>query len=1032
MRPMGELKYKCLRKAHAICWFLTVAGLGFAAAVPSKPVFGGQPLSFEANQGQADPAVRYLSRGVGYALYLTSDSAVFQLDKSRRGSARGGLSPAVVRMKLAGANPSTRISGADTLPGKVNYFLGSDPKKWTSGASTYGKVRYEQVYEGIDLIYYGSERRLEYDFVIAPGADPRQIGLEFGGARPRLTADGGLTLKVDGAPLSFSKPTVYQIIEGKKQTIAGGYRLRGNRVQFALGKYDHTRALVIDPVLTYFTYLGGSKDDFVGDAPGYYQFAISPPQSIVADQAGNLYVTGFTGSTDFPVQSAYQSQNKAAPANGTPYVAFVSKLDSTGSHLIYSTYLGGASFGQTKAYAIAIDSAGSAYITGSTQQSDFPVTSGAYQKNCGYVNNGQGICGGGASSAFLTKLSPSGGSLVYSTFFGPGTLDAAYSVAVDSQGQAYIAGISSAACASNDPTACFPTTPSAVLPGSIFNGTLQQGKTFNQGSAFVAVFDAAGANLLYSSLYGGLGSTATGSDGKPGNNGATYGAGVAVDAAGNFYLAGSSSSNQLPVTQGAYQRYFSSTNGNLGRGYVAKFSPVGSPGGSSLLYATFLGGTDGANDGSDQIGGIAVDAAGNAYVTGNTGSYDFPVTTNTTSCTAKNGCQNTGFLTKINPSGTGLVWSTLVGGGANCCSGDVASMTPPRLDAGGNLIVGGRLTGSTGFPFVNPLQPQTNGFGGVFVARFDPTGSTMLFSTNIYGPSVNGGVFPGGVDVDSQGNIYVAGYSNVSDLPVTAGALRTTNAGSYDTFLAKINNSGPNPAISAGGVVPINSTVSTIQPGEWISIYGTNLASGVATWTGNFPTSLGGTSVTIDGRLAYLWYVGPTQINLQVPDDSTTGSVPVVVTTAAGRATGTVTLARFAPSFNLLDTKHVAGIIIRTDGSGAYGGGTYDIIGPTGTSLGYPTVAAKAGDTVELFGVGFGPTDPTVPAGAPYVGSAPTTNPVTLLIGNKSLSPFFAGETSAGLYQLNVTIPAGLGSGEISLQASVGGAQTPIVTISLQ
>jgi hypothetical protein len=164
-------------------------------------------------------------------------------------------------MKLAGANPNARVSGADTLPGKVNYFIGRDPKKWTSGASTYGKVSYEQVYRGIDLIYYGRERRLEYDFVIAPGADPGQIALEFAGAHPRLTPNGGLALTMDRAPLSFSKPTVYQIIEGKRQTIAGGYRLTGTRVQFALGKYYHTRPLILDPVLMYFTYLGGSGND---------------------------------------------------------------------------------------------------------------------------------------------------------------------------------------------------------------------------------------------------------------------------------------------------------------------------------------------------------------------------------------------------------------------------------------------------------------------------------------------------------------------------------------------------------------------------------------------------------------------------------------------------------------------------------------------------------------------------------------------------------------------------------------------------
>jgi uncharacterized protein (TIGR03437 family) len=931
-------------------------------------------------------------------------------------------------MKLAGANPNARVAGAGILPGKISYFIGNDPKKWTSGANTYRKVNYQQLYEGIDLVYYGADGQLEYDFMVAPGADAAQIALEFDGGKPKLAPDGSLLLALNGATLSFRRPEVYQTIGGQRMKIKGGYRVTANRVQFALGKYDHTRPLVIDPVMSYFTYLGGSANDYVGSPPGYYQFDVSPSQGIVADAAGNLYVTGFTDSTDFPVQSAFQSQNRGAPANGSPYVAFVTKLDPTGSHVIYSTYLGGATFGQTKAYAIAIDSSGNAYVTGSTQQADFPVTAGAYQKICGTVNNGQTICGGGAASAFVTKLSPSGGSLVYSTFLGPGTLDAGYAVALDSLGQAYVAGISSAQCASNDPTACFPTTPSAVLPGSTFNGTLHQGTTFNQGSAFVTVFDAAGANLLYSSLYGGFGSTATGSDGKPGNNGATYGAGVAVDPSGNFYLAGTSSSNQLPVTPGAYQKY---SGGTVSRGYVAKFSPVGSNGGSSLTYATYLGGADGVNDNSDQIGGIAVDAAGNAYVAGNTRSYDFPLTIGTSTCTLRNGCQNTGFLTKMNPTGAGLVWSTLVGAGTNCCSGEVAIMAPPRLDIAGNVYVSGRLIGSNDFHLVNPLQ-LPNGFGGVFVAKYDPTGSTVSFSTNIHSPSSNGGLFPGGVDVDTQGNIYVAGYSQSTDLPVTTGAFRTVNAGAADVFIAKIDASVPSPTVTSGGIVPIYSTVSTVQSGEWISIYGSNLASGTATWTGNFPTVLGGTSVTIDGKLAYLWYVSPTQINLQVPDDATTGSVPVVVKTATGMAFSTVTLARFAPSFNLVDGKHIAGIIVRSDGSGAYGGGSYDIIGPTGSSLGYPTVAAKAGDIVELFGVGFGPTNPTVAAGVVFTGSAPTTNPVTLSINNVSVAPSYAGETSAGQYQFNVTIPPGLGTGDVSLQASVGGAQTPMVVISLQ
>jgi len=236
------------------------------------------------------------------------------------------------------------------------------------------------------------------------------------------------------------------------------------------------------------------------------------------------------------------------------------------------------------------------------------------------------------------------------------------------------------------------------------------------------------------------------------------------------------------------------------------------------------------------------------------------------------------------------------------------------------------------------------------------------------------------------------------------------------------------PAIAPGGIAP-----ATIQPGEWVSIFGNNLAASSATWNGDFPVSLGGASVTVDGKSAYLSYASPSQINLQVPADPATGSVPVVVTTAAGIAKSTATMGGFSPEFFVLDGTHVAGIILRSNGKGAYGGGTYDIIGPTGTSLGYPTVAAKAGDTVSLFGTGFGPTDPVVTPGRPFSGSAPTINDVKVKINSVNVPPAFAGLSGPGLYQLNLTIPAGLGTGDVSLQGVVGGVQTPSgVVISLQ
>jgi uncharacterized protein (TIGR03437 family) len=243
-------------------------------------------------------------------------------------------------------------------------------------------------------------------------------------------------------------------------------------------------------------------------------------------------------------------------------------------------------------------------------------------------------------------------------------------------------------------------------------------------------------------------------------------------------------------------------------------------------------------------------------------------------------------------------------------------------------------------------------------------------------------------------------------------------------------------SISPGGVVPVYSSSTTVESGSWVSIYGQNLASAPATWNGDFPQQLGGTSVTVNGKPAYLWFVSPGQINLQTPDDPTaTGSVNVVVTNGSGAATSTVTIGQFGPSWSLLDSKHVAGIIIRTDNSGAYAGGVYDIIGPTGSSLGFATKAAKAGDTVELFAVGFGPTTPAVPAGHAFSGAAPipATSNLSVTVGGTAITPDFAGMTGAGLFQINLKIPPGLGSGDLPLSAIVGGASTPNnVVISVQ
>ncbi len=389
---------------------------------------------------------------------------------------------------------------------------------------------------------------------------------------------------------------------------------------------------------------------------------------------------------------------------------------------------------------------------------------------------------------------------------------------------------------------------------------------------------------------------------------------------------------------------------------------------------------------------------------------------------------------------------------------------PVTASGFGKVTDYGGLAGGFGesihFDRVTKLVYDDNGsiidpVAGALVGRFGAFGTmvpdgalgtaSFLESSSSYGSA---GLTLASFDIARMTPIATATIPNVVGTPTHlirwgSNGLAFTTAGSYGASAASavyiLSGSFVGPAsslpveIGVGGIVPLDSPVSTIQPGEWVSIFGTNLAAGPVTWKGDFPISLGGTSVTVNGKSAFLSYVSPTQINLQAPNDTATGAVSVVVTTANGVATSTVTLAQFGPSLPLLDSKHVAAVIVRSDGSGAYGGGTYDIVGPTGTSLGYPTVAAKAGDSVELFAVGLGPTNPQVSAGESFASAAPTTYPVTLMVNDVKVPTIFAGLSSAGLYQINFTVPPYLGVGDVPLQVTVNGASTPSSdVISLQ
>lgn len=386
------------------------AGTAKTAALPPRSMadvqsaYGHLPLSFEANEGQTNRSVRFLSRGQGYQLFLTSTEVVLALQQpteQRGGGDRERTKPTArtsdveessqttLRMQLVGANPHPQVQGEDVLPGKVNYFIGTDPTQWRSNVPAYAKVRYQEVYSGIDVVYYGNQRQLEYDFVLAPGADPSAIILAFEGAEGLdVDAHGNLLISNPAGTVRLNKPMIYQQMDGLRKPIAGGYLLKSdkNQVTFQIAYYDRGLPLIIDPVLTYSTYLGGSSTDQAG--------------AVRMDRTGQAYVAGRTFSSNFPTTVGVLQSSLAGALD-----VFVTKLNATGTGLVYSTYLGGSNNDFVSRNGLALDSAGNAYLTGVTNSTNFPVTAGVFQS--GFA--------GGPGDAFVVKLDSTGSSLMYST-----------------------------------------------------------------------------------------------------------------------------------------------------------------------------------------------------------------------------------------------------------------------------------------------------------------------------------------------------------------------------------------------------------------------------------------------------------------------------------------------------------------------------------------------------------------------------------------------------------------------------------------
>ena len=665
------------------------------------------PLAFTENQGQWDQRVAFRADAGGATMWFTPEGAYYQFTRRIESDDEQvdpvdpmpdpidheptSIETMLIKAAFVGANPSPRMFGEGAMEYKCNYFIGNDPSRWRTDVPNYTAVVFEEVYAGIDLKYYGNGSEMEYDFIVSPGADPSQIAIQYEGVESVTTNDAGeLVVTTPWGNVIERRPVVYQMCDGKRVLLDARYLLTDdNTFGFFPGEdYNPTLALVIDPVLTYSTYLGGSLSDYC--------------RAVAVDLSGAAYVTGYTASTDFPTDNAYQE------TSGGMTDVVVAKLSDNGDSLRYSTYIGGITL--EEGYDIAVDSTGAAFVTGWTFSPDFPVV-GAYQ----------GTLQGGYD-AFITKLSPAGNSLIYSTYLGGSSSEYSSAIAIDPAGAAYVAGYT----VSTD----FPTE----------NGYQE---TFQGGpcDVYVTKLSSAGNSLIYSTYLGG-------SDTDEGHD-------IAVDGNGSAYVVGSITSTDFP-TVNWYQ-----TNQDEFDGFVTKLSVDG----NSLIYSTYLGGSY-----IDYARAVAVDTSGAAYVTGMTVSADFPT---------EGGYQTDqgstdAFVTKLSAAGNSLVYGTYLGGSSSDQGGDIC------VDGSGSAFVTGS-TSSTDFPIQSAYQTHQNGTD-VFVTRLNTAGDSLIYSTYLGG---DGGEFCHGIALDASGAAYVTGHTSSDDFPTENGYQQTFQGEAYDGFVAK-------------------------------------------------------------------------------------------------------------------------------------------------------------------------------------------------------------------------------------------------------
>jgi uncharacterized protein (TIGR03437 family) len=1016
------------------CSILTAQGTSPVRTMPQRPVF------FEQNRGQAPAPIRFLQRAERATLGFAQGKV--------QGLLQDGARIASYELTFPGARQGVAPVGEQRQPGLVNWMQGNRANRWISGISTYASVRYPQLYDGVDLLFHARAEQLEYDFELQPGANPEIIRLRWSGeGQLSLNDRGELRWQTAAGVAVQAAPVAYQTISGRRVPVEVRYELNDGVVRFQLGHYDRRLPLVIDPVLTYGSYLGGNRTDLT------YTLAV--------DAAGSMYIAGSTQSPNFPLGTgAFQRELKG------DYDCFVTKISAQGA-LVYSTIFGGTD--QDTIESIAVDPQGSVYFAGWSTSADYPVVNPRQATNRGGAPEG--------TDAIFGRLNPAGSALLFSSYWGGNLDDEARAIALDANGNFYIAGF---AISDNFP---------------VGQGGFQ---TSNRGfiNGFVTKFNRDSTVTSYSTYIGG----------RVGD----YVNGITVDSTGAAYITGYSASSDFPTLSA-----FQSTN----RGgtqlpidaFVAKLNPAG----TALVYSTFYGGA-----GDDFGRAITIDRDGNAYVVGYTGSTGLQMTNGAIQRDLSG--PRDAFLIKVGPRGDALLYGSYFGGTRD----DLAFAT--ALGPDGSWYVTGRTT-STNLRVVDPLQAANGGADDVFLLRVNPAGDTILQSTYLGGSSIDAAF---GIAVNNQGVVYLAGESASVNLPVSSnGFQRSNGGGNTDAFLAVIDSSpaavpltlstsqltftgAPGASIPAqnfairvtsgtptwtvetatatggawlnatprsgtgaatidvsvtpgalttgsysgtvtvtntrlntrstvavtltlgpaGGTVPNNGVVSAasftgggVAPGQLVTIFGAGigpaqLTGAQLTASGAVATTIAETRVLFGGIAAPLIYVSATQVSAIVPYGVTGTTTPMQVEFRGVRSNAvSLPLVATAPGlFTANSSGRGPGAFLNQDGS-----------------ANNATNPARPGDIIVLFGTGEGAVDPPVADGTINATTFPRPRePITVRIGGKDAEVLYGGAAPglvAGVFQVNVRIPADVEPGNAPVVVTIGRASSsPEVTVAVR